>query len=146
MKILKKLLFIPGIILFLIVIFPVMIFIGIFQIYEKIRLKIFLSKNNGFSFFIWSSNRGWHDLVVNNVISVLPENVKAINDDNNFDCEVLKNLTRSNIFSVSRPYIASVVNKKIVTSSLNEELFEFKVNSKKSFNIQNKVQVLLASS
>ncbi len=128
---------IPALLVFLILFgIPTLI---ICETKAAISLRIFRRREAGHVFLICASRRGWYDFLKNNVIPVLPDNVRVVwvklAQDARYP-DLLGHLSRSRIFGVSKPYIVAVTPRAFVHKSLNAELQNLKGHPKKSEQTQ----------
>jgi hypothetical protein len=116
----------------LVVVLPGMI---IWNINAAISLRIFRRREAGHVFLICTSRRGWHDFLKNNVIPVLPDNVRVVWKKPAGKSEYrsfFRHLDCSHIFNVSKPYLVLVTPRALIPKSLNETLQKLKTHPEKS--------------
>ena len=129
-----------GVIGILILLSPILLPIFIvWRIYDSITLRVFRLKHAGYFFLICTSRHDWYDFLSNNVIPILPDNVRVAwyhtkNQDKR--PELFQRLSQSKIYGLSKPYLVAVTKKAIHAKSLHTEFQVFKPCSKRSEEVQ----------
>ena len=123
---------IPFILVLFLLVLPVMAFV---LLRDAIALRVYRHRNHGAIFLICTSRRGWYDYLRNNLIPILPANVRVVWQANRRDGKVdpiITNLWRSRIFGVPRPYLVAVHKRRISAVSLNGCLQDLKARPARS--------------
>jgi len=105
------------------------------HIVGSISLRRFCRREAGHVYLICTSRRGWHDFLKNNVIPILPDNFRVVWCKSMHAGEgmpLLRHLSHSHIFNVSKPYLVAVTRRALVHKSLNTVLQKLKAHPKKS--------------
>jgi hypothetical protein len=113
---------------------PVIIPVGAFMyVREAISLKIFRHREDGHFYLICASKRNWQNFLRNNVIPVLPCNIKVVwckPREKGAYSDLQQYLSQSKICGISKPYIVAVTKHAIRVKSLNGDLQKQKANEK----------------
>lgn len=109
------------------------------QVCDRIQLRVFRRKHAGHFFLVCTSKHGWYDFLLNNVIPILPDNIRVAwyntkGPDRNVD--LFHRLTQSKIYGLPKPYLVVVTEKRIQAKSLHGELQKLKTTSRKAEHVQ----------
>jgi hypothetical protein len=131
---------VPIALLIFVVFLPVILVV---EIKEYIALRTFCRREAGNFYLICTSRRGWYDFLKNNLIPILPKNVKVVwhtRTSAGKNDPIFLRILSSGIYGVPKPYIISVQRKCIKAYSLNNDLQIVKKHPKKSVEIQVQTQ------
>jgi hypothetical protein len=137
------------IILFGMAVVPIMILFAILSLpfilasetKAAISLRRFRRRECGNVYLICTSNRNWHDFLKNNVIPVLPDNYRVVwrkSVRGSKHPDLFRNLDRSHVFRISKPYLVLVTPRALLHGSLSIPLQTLKVHPKKSSDVRTK--------
>ena len=109
------------------------------ELRTAIRFRRFRRREAGNFYLVCTSKRNWRDFLRNNVIPILPDNVrvvwhKSMRGNQNPDLQGF--LNRSKIFAVSKPYLIAVTKQALRVKSLNADLQALKPHAKVSDEIR----------
>ena len=114
-------------------------FIFVMETKAAIALRVFRRREAGHVFLICTSKRNWHDFLRNNVIPVLPDNLRVVwveSVRNGEYPDLIDHLARSRVFGISKPYLVAVTPKALLHRSLNSTLQQLKKHPKRSEDTQ----------
>lgn len=124
----------------LILVLPLIVLLGIplvlfCETKAAISMRVFHRREQGHVYLICTSKRGWHDFLKNNVIPVVPGNVRVVWQEAGRNDEyprIFAYLARSRVFGVSKPYLVRITARNPVCKSLNPAFRQFKARPRKS--------------
>lgn len=102
---------------------------------------MFRRRENGNLYLICTSKRYWYNYIKNNLITILPDNIRVVwhkRKRGGRIPEIIRNLWRSKISGISKPYLVAVQQKELKAKSLNGDLQTLKKKSDKDDMIRKK--------
>lgn len=144
-RILIGIILVPIALLIFVVFLPVILVV---EIKEYVSLRTFRRREAGNFYLICTTRCGWYDFLKNNLIPILPENVKVVwhtrTRIGKID-PIFLWILNSGIYGVPKPYIISVQRKRIKAYSLNNDLQIVKKHPKKSVETQVQTQNIISA-
>jgi hypothetical protein len=128
---------------------PFCIYLAVKMLLDRWRDRRWRRKNEGTYFLVWTSRRGWHDFVVNNVLPALPGNVSVVRTgvgEGWLPTGLARGLREAKVCQPPRPYLAVVSRSGVVALPLNDSLRGLKKRSKKQAAIRERVGRIIARS
>jgi hypothetical protein len=118
------------------ILLPVLVPLVLFQkLTTSFRLWVFRRREAGNYYLICTSRRNWYDFLKNNVIPVLPPNVRVVWQKSDL-CGPKQSLSqylrKSRITGLSKPYLVAVTRRSLVAQSLNTIFQNLKQNAKRT--------------
>ncbi|MCK5850246.1 MAG: hypothetical protein KAH23_04965 [Kiritimatiellae bacterium] len=132
-----------GILIFalLIVLSPLIIpVVVVMQVRSAISLRRFRRREAGSYYLVCTSKRNWYDFLRNNVIPMLPDNVRVVWQKPTRGepyPELQAHLAQSKIWGISKPYLVAVTKQALRAQSLNRDFQDVKPKEKRSDEIRN---------
>ena len=116
---------------------------------SAVALKRFLRREAGAVYLVCTSKRNWYDFIQNNIIPVLPDNVKVVwakPVQNEVYRELQSFLHQSNLWSIPKPFFVAVTSHALYAISLNRKLQELKPKAKSSNETKLTCKVIIDAS
>jgi hypothetical protein len=134
---------VPLLILFFILAQP---FILAREINAAISLRKFRRRESGCVYLICTSKRSWHDFLRNNVIPILPNNIRVVwhkSEPGYKQTDIFACLSRAGLADISKPFMVLVTPHALLHRSLNVPLQSLKACSKRSSDIRQKCATII---